>query len=233
MQDFKKTALVAALIIGLVIGLGIGHIQVKKEQKVCQDKIKEADRKMAFMQKQVEDARTEAAASTASIQQQCKGDRDKLDILQNEKKTMGFQLEKLKEQTQKMETKARESEQAMAKTKKESDDAFAKTKKELQDLERNSRNLELELKKTTSEKETLQVQFNAYMKKTTHDLDRCMSNNAELCIIAEDLLKKYRNKGLGAVLVEKEPLTEIRKIELEQFTQKYREEINKLRTEKK
>ena len=229
----KLLPVIVVLMIGLAGGLGIGHIQVRKEQKVCQDKIKEADRKMAFMQKQVEDARTEAAASTASIQQQCKGDRDKLDILQNEKKTMGFQLEKLKEQMQKMETRARESEQAWAKTKKESDEAFARTKKELQDLERNSRNLELELKKTTSEKETLQAQFNAYMKKTTHDLDRCMSNNAELCIIAEDLIKKYRNKGLGAVLVEKEPLTEIRKIELEQFTQKYREEINKLKTEKK
>ena len=225
--------MIVTMATGLIIGLGIGHIQVKKEQKVCQDKIKEADRKMAFMQKQVEDARTEAAASTASIQQQCKGDRDKLDILQNEKKTMGYQLEKLKEQMQKMETKARESDQALARIKKESDEVSARTKKEIQDLERHSINLELELKKATSEKQTLDAQYKADMKKTTHDLDRCMSNNAELCIIAEDLIKKYRNKGLGAVLVEKEPLTEIRKIELEQFTQKYREEIDKLRTEKK
>ncbi len=233
MQNFRKIIPAAALIIGLAAGLGIGHIQVGKEQNVCEGKIKEADRKVVFMQKQVEDARTEAAATTSSVQEQCKNDRDRLENLQNENKTVGAQLGNLRVQMKTMEIKVTESDQTSSRIKKESDELAARSKKELHELERNNKNMEAELKKAATEKQALQARLDIDLKKTTHELGRCKSNNAELCIIAEDLIKKYRNKGLGSVLVGNEPLTEIRKIELEQFIQKYHEEINSLRTEKK
>jgi len=229
----KLLPVIVALALGLGIGLVISHLRVSTEQKIFDARIKEADRKIAYMQKQVDDARTEAASTTASIQQQCKGDEDKLARFEGENNALGVQLRKLKNQLQDMETKARESEEAWAHTKKESDEISARTKKELREMERYNRDLEIEVKKITDEKQTLQAQLNAELKKTTRDLVRCVSNNAELCIIADELLKKYRDKGLGAVLIEKEPLTEFRKIELEQLTQKYKEEIYKLRMEKK
>jgi hypothetical protein len=46
-------------------------------------------------------------------------------------------------------------------------------------------------------------------------------------------VKAYKNKGIGAAILEKEPLTQIKKVELEQLTQKYKEEIEKLRITKK
>jgi len=213
---------IAALAIGLIIGLSVSHIQVKKEQKVFQDKIREANRKITFTQKRMTEEKNEA---TVSIEQQYQEEMDKL---LNQKKALGGQLLKLKEQVQTLEMKVRESDEAYARGKKESEEAYARNKKEILEMERNNKDLEDKLKKITGEMQTIQAE----LKKTTRDLDHCASNNAELCIIAEELVKKYRNKGLGTVLMEKEPLTQIKKAELEQFIRKYQEEIEQQKIKK-
>ncbi|HVO65469.1 MAG TPA: hypothetical protein VMT12_03210 [Syntrophales bacterium] len=209
----------AALLVGLTVGLGIGQFQVKKEQRISQEKIKEAGKKIAYIQKKMADEKNEA---TVSLEKKCQEDIEKL---QNEKKALGGQVGKLKEQMQNLETKI-----------KESDESYAKTKKELQETERkyakaaqHNKELDRDLKKVTGEREYLQSE----LKKTTKALGNCKSNNAELCVIAEDLVKKYRNKGVGASLLEKEPLLQVKKIELEQITQKYQEEIEQLKIKKR
>src|SRR3990172_5163711 len=213
---------IAALAIGLIIGLSVSHIQVKKEQKVFQDKIREANRKITFTQKRMTEEKNEA---TVSIEQQYQEEMDKL---LNQKKALGGQLLKLKEQVQTLEMKVRESDEAYARGKKESEEAYARNKKEILEMERNNKDLEDKLKKITGEMQTIQAE----LKKTTPDLGHCASNNAELCIIAEELVKKYRNKGLGTVLMEREPLTQIKKAELEQFIRKYQEEIEQQKIKK-
>ena len=212
---------VAALVAGLMIGLGVGQIQIKKEQKVYQDKIKETSKKAAYFQQKIAEEKNEAMVALEQQEQKCRGDLNKLQIaLKNEKNVLEAQLGKFQEQTQKLEKLELKI--------KESDAAFAKTKQELQVMERNNKDLDHELKKTTAEKQALQAE----LKKTTRDLVQCSSNNAELCIIAEELVKKYRNKGIGAAILEKEPLIQVKKVELEQFVQKYQEEIEQLKTKK-
>jgi predicted nucleic acid-binding Zn-ribbon protein len=221
-----------ALVIGLTTGLGVSNMHSKKEQKVFEDKIKEANRKIVFLQKMMTE---EKAESTASVEQKCQGDQDKLDKLQNEKRTLGVQLEKLKEQMQGLEMKAKELDEVSAKAKKlelkvkESTEASAKSTKDLQEMERNNKDLDRELKKTKEEKQALETE----LKKKTEDLGHCEANNAELCVIAEELINKYRNKGLGAVIAQKEPLTQIKKVELEKIIQQYQEEIDQLKVKKK
>lgn len=216
MQKFIVPAV--ALAAGLLIGLGAGHIQITKERKISQDKIKEANKKTAYFQQKMEEEKSSAMASLEQKEQQCRGDVGKLQAaLRTEKKNLGAQVEKLQGQTQKLELKV-----------KETDAAFAKTKQELQTAERSNKDLDRELKKTTEEKLALQTE----LKKTSRNLGQCVSNNAELCVIAEDLVKKYKNKGLGAVLLEKEPLTQVKKVEMEQMAQKYQEEIEQLKTKK-
>ena len=221
--QFQKIIIpIVAILIGLIIGLGIGHLQMQKEQKIFQDKIKEANKKVAFIQKKMEEEKTEA---TASLEQKCQSDLDKL---QNEKKALGEQLVKLKEQTRNLEAKIE------AKIK-EADELTAKNKKELQDAgkkydqaSQRNKDLERDLKKVKGEKDALQVQ----LKKTTQSLDSCQINNAKLCIIGEELVKSYRNKGVKDAILEKEPLTQIKKVELEQLAQKYKEEIEQQKIKK-
>jgi hypothetical protein len=104
---------------------------------------------------------------------------------------------------------------------KTSEEASTKMKKAIQESERSNKELDLGLKKITGEKQALQSE----LKKMTQELGHCASNNAELCIIAEELLTKYRNKGVGAAILEREPIVQVKKVELEQLTQKYQEEI--------
>ena len=219
-----------ALSVGLIVGLGLGNSKIKKEQKFYQDKIKEANRRIAFLQEKM----TEEKSGAVSVEQQCQGELDKLDKLQNEKKALGEQLARLKEQLQPLEMKAKDSDEASAKAKKlemkvkELDEASAKTKKELQEMERSSKDLDREVKKVTGEKQALQAE----LKKKDQDFGQCVTNNAELCIIADELLKKYQNKGIGAVILQKEPLTQIEKVELEKIVQQYQEEIGQRKIKK-
>jgi len=214
---------IVAVVIGLVIGLGVGQLQMKKEQKISQDRMKEASKKIAFIQKKMEEEKTEA---TASVEQKCQSDLDKL---QNEKKALSGQLVKLKEQARNLEAKIE------AKIK-EADELTAKNKKELQEAgkkydqaSQRNKDLERDLKKVKGEKDALQAQ----LKKTTQNLKNCEVNNANLCIIGEELVKAYKNKGVKDAILEKEPLTQIKKVELEQLAQKYKEEIEQQKIKKK
>jgi chromosome segregation ATPase len=240
-----------SLIIGLIIGLGVSQIQIDKERKISQDKMKEASKKFAFIQRKMEEEKNQA---TVSMEERCHSDLDKL---QNEKTALGEQLVKLKEQARSVETKmAEDREQArtlaakmeaeMAKMReqvrtleariKQADEVAARTKKELEDerqkyaqAAQRNKDLESEGRKMAAEKQVLQ----AGLEKATRDLGQCEESNAKLCLIAEELVKAYRNKGIGAVVLEKEPLTQVKRVELEQFTQRYREEIDQQRIKKK
>jgi chromosome segregation ATPase len=217
MQNLKLPAI--ALATGLLLGLGVGHLQVKKEQNVCQDKIKEKDKKIALIQRKMAEEKAEA---TGSLEQKCRDDVNKLQAaLQGEKKRAGAlsgQVAALTEQAQKLDVRARTAE-----------DTAARTRQDLQEAQRNNKDLDRDLKKTTGEKQTLQ----ADLKRTTRELGTCVSNNAELALIADELVKRYKDKGIGAALLEKEPLTQVRKVELERLTSQYQEEIEQKKITKK
>ncbi len=255
-----------ALLVGLIVGLGIGQLQMKKEQKIFHNKMQEASRKIAFIQKKMAEEKNEA---TLSIEQRYQHD---LDQLQQEKKALDEQIGKWKELVRKLEADLKQTEEAFARAQKEfqeerqqhaqsfqqarllaakreeelkdqvrkleaklrqTEEAFTRTQRELQEERQNYaqayRDLESQQKKLTAEKQVLQAE----LEKTKRNLGQCEVNNAKLCILAEEVIQAYWNKGIGATLMQKEPLTQIRKVELEQLTQAYREEVEKLRIRKK
>lgn len=200
-----------ALAIGLIMGLGICYFQIQKEQKSFQGKIAEVNKKVAFMQKKMAEEKTEASAA---MQQQYNSDLEKL---QKEKAAVEAQAEKFRMQLQPMEAKISAADREAERMKKElqvEDNKYTlavQQKKELDGA----------LKKVTGEKQALQVE----LQKTTRDLGQCVANNARLIILSEEILKKYRDKGLGTILLQNEPLTQLKKVEMEKFTQQYREAI--------
>jgi len=119
---------------------------------------------------------------------------------------------------------------------KETEDASARIKKELADMEQkyaqatqHCRDRERDLKNMTGERDKVQSE----LKRTGQALERCETNNARLVVMAEDLLKKYKDKGIVKAIMEKEPLTQIKKVEMEQLAQEYKEEIEQLKIRKK
>jgi chromosome segregation ATPase len=220
MPQLKKILIpAAAVVVGLVVGLGIGQFQIKKEQKIFQEKIKESNKRMTYLQKKMADEKNETTAAMEGRYQA------ELKKIQDEKSALGGQLGKLKEQTGSLEKKIKESDENTAKTRKEIQDVNQKYAQAAQ----HGKDLERDLKKVKGEKEALQGELKA----ATRSLNECEKHNASLCIIAEDLVKAYRNKGVGAAILEKDPLLQIKKVDLEHLTRKYREEIEQQRIKKK
>ncbi|MDA8387647.1 MAG: hypothetical protein M0Z58_03145 [Nitrospiraceae bacterium] len=208
---------VAILAAGLAIGLGIGQVKINKESRVFEYRMKEVSRKITLMQNDMAEQETETAAT---MQQERQSDQDKLGKLESENKALAGQVGKLKAQAHELEIKTKQDYKAFAGLRQMKRDN-SELARELKKATTDERDLRTALKKTAGQKQTLQAELN----KTTRDLGRCVSENASLCRIAADLVKKYRDKGLGSVLLESEPLTQIKRVELEHLTRKYRKEI--------
>lgn len=51
----------------------------------------------------------------------------------------------------------------------------------------------------------------------------CRTDNAKLASLADELMQKFREKGVVDSLLQKEPFTQIKRVELEEMLQKYKE----------
>jgi len=70
-------------------------------------------------------------------------------------------------------------------------------------------------------------QLEKKLRYTTGQRDRCVGHNAELSQAAADLLDAYENKGVFSALISKEPITGLKKIEIEHLLQTYRQQVGK------
>lgn len=67
------------------------------------------------------------------------------------------------------------------------------------------------------------------LKRTSKKLDICREHNERLCTISEDLVEMYKKKGIVKVFSVTEPLTQLRKVEMEKLVQLYKGKIEKNR----
>ncbi len=62
-------------------------------------------------------------------------------------------------------------------------------------------------------------------------LDSTRADNAKLVNIGEELMKQYEQKGVWTSLLQKEPLTQLKRVEIENLMEKYRVEIHRAAVE--
>ena len=78
------------------------------------------------------------------------------------------------------------------------------------------------IEKLTAEKSELSNRF----QETASTLKRCEKHNVDLVRITEELVEKYRNKGVGDSLAQIEPFTQIEKVQVEKIVQEYLDRID-------
>lgn len=61
---------------------------------------------------------------------------------------------------------------------------------------------------------------------TRSGLRRCEKHNVRLCKLTEELADSYYNKSVGASLMQAEPFTQLKKVEMEKLVQKYKDRID-------
>ena len=74
----------------------------------------------------------------------------------------------------------------------------------------------------TSEKDLLTIT----LQEKTSILGRCEKHNGKLVELSDELVTAYENKGMGTSLLQGEPFTKIKKVEIEKYIQLYRDRID-------
>lgn len=69
------------------------------------------------------------------------------------------------------------------------------------------------------------------LKTTGRQLDNCREKNSRLCMMTEELVEKYKNKGVVGSIMITEPFTQLEKVEIEKLVQEYTVKIEKEKIE--
>ena len=220
------------LSVGTGFVLGYNHIKLTKEKTSLEQAIKGFNKKVALLQRKYAEKRAQAERHLR-----------KKSALAGQKRVLEIEVERLGKENKSMfeENKALnalkkklkdETLSLKAKIKKLSE-SYSKVKTELADFElkygRVVMGFDQDLKRMVAEKKALESK----VRKERHKFNRCETGNAKLCLIANELIKKYQNKGIVGALMQKEPFTQLKKVEIEKFMQEYKEKIEELELKRK
>lgn len=64
------------------------------------------------------------------------------------------------------------------------------------------------------------------LQETSSTLNRCVKHNKRLCVLSEELINAYENKGTGTALLQGEPFTQLKKVEIEKLVQAYLDRVD-------
>ncbi len=220
---------VAGIIVGLVLGLAYGHLQIESQQKASQIKMKQMNQRMAQAERKHEHDLADQQSSFEDERRQVQDAGEKLqkekDDLAAENKELKARVEVLTVQSATVEQKRAQAETKAAAQKSKNQELtalLAKTETEKKDLAQKQHQT---LKALQEREKDLKALNGSY--------DRCAENNVRLYDIGQELVKQYQNKGLMRTIVQNEPFTQVKKVELEKLVQEYLDRIDKQKLEPK
>ncbi|MGD9161302.1 MAG: hypothetical protein PVG39_23010 [Desulfobacteraceae bacterium] len=228
----KKTSKLLIYIIlftaGFTIALLYGNYKLEKQRILMQSEIDKSERKAEQLQRRY-------------VEQKATADRlQRMNVsLNGQKNTLKMELDRAKEEYadlendfKKMETLKNENSNKLAECEKSYNSLLTENNR-LQDRLEEEKTILTETKKEHEEQvEKLEKDRDdriAELRSLENRMKSCTKKNARLCIIAEELLNRYENKGIMSTLLEKEPMTQIKKVELDTLTREYKENIEKQR----
>jgi hypothetical protein len=236
-RNLSKIIIVVLLIAsGMAIGLGYGHFRLRKERAVFAEKSEKMESRDELLKRKYMEQKALAGQLTSSktmIEGQQRAFEEEVEKLRKEKAVVlreGQALaEKLKNEVVLLEQKYKTLEEGELSLKSEIQKNEEKYRREIQADKLIIKDKEAETRKIASEKKDLQQE----LKRISQVLERCEANNARLCIIAGELVEKYRNKGVTKSILLSEPFTQLQKVEMEKLIQEYMERIEKEQVYKK
>ena len=158
-----------------------------------------------------------------SLEGAIRGMQTKIDEVQAEKQALEEKLSGLDTETAKFEAKIEKLYERIKAIKASRDEVIERYKEKVAIIRENEQ-------KIAELSENLQ-RTDFELKRTHRSLSNCKENNERLCLITEELVEKYKNKGMLGSIMEAEPFTQLRKVEVEKLIQEYTAKIDKERVE--
>ena len=218
----KKLALpVVGLVVGLLLGVVYGQVRLQSVDKVYQAKLKDINQRMAQVQRRY----SQGVAAQNDLEQQKMSIQGEVDKLSKEKQGLAAQQAELKTKADGLESKATslEKKSSSLETRAASlESRNAELTERLNKVEADRAALDQKQKQTIT---TLQNTEKA-LRNLDQKYDQCAEHNAKLYTIASEVIKKYENKGVMGALIEKEPFTQVKKVEMEKMVQDYKDRID-------
>jgi chromosome segregation ATPase len=219
----------AGLVAGLAVGLGYGHMQLQSQQKVHQAKLKQITQRLAQAERKYSQGLAEQQAGLENEKQQGQAEVEKLQKEQSglalENKALKSRVDALTGEAASIEQKRARSEAKAASqesTNGQLSGLLAKTEADRKALEQKQQQTFQTLQEREKELKELSGRY-----------DRCAENNVRLYGIGEELIGQYQDKGFLRTLIQKEPFTQIKKVELEKLVRDYRDKIDKEKVQSK
>jgi len=211
---------------GLGAGLGYGHMQLENERRVLGEQIRDLQNKKNMIHKKYKE-KSALVNQMHRIKAMLEGQKKTLEMemvdlkktmeeVTGDKKALLGDLGRCRKEIQTLEGKQKDLKDQVALVKREGQKKAQELEKEIQNKEENIRKLE-------SEERRLESRLN----RNKSELDRCSEKNAQLCILADEMLNRLENQGTVDSLLKLEPFTKIKRVELEHLAQEYQDRIEK------
>ncbi|MHB8536071.1 MAG: hypothetical protein ACYDBW_11585 [Sulfuricaulis sp.] len=129
----------------------------------------------------------------------------------------------------KLKIQIEELNRKLAGVKKSSEAALAKSHESNTALNGNLQETVQKLRQTESDKNQLQDTVNGQAEL----IQSCESKNAELVEYDRELLGRYRKKGVFDALLQREPFTQLKRVEIENIEEEYRDRIDRMQIKRR
>jgi hypothetical protein len=142
---------------------------------------------------------------------------------------MSQERDALQAENAKLKSELEELNRKLGNQKKSSESALAKSREGNVALSENLQKTAQHLRQTEAEKTQLQ----ATVVDQAQLIESCETNNVKLLQINRELLVDYEKKGFMDAMLQREPLTQLKRVEIENIVQEYRDRIDRSEFRKK
>lgn len=220
-QTNKKTILVSCAFALLLIGLGtLGffHRSLIKERNGLLVDRATLEQKTTMLKKSYSEQKAQAESSQKA-RQAAEAKMAKANQLLIEQET---QMKELQGKVEELETQWEKRNEADKEQQEQVRQAIDQWKAKVEELQASNR----EQKAKISELEGIVASTKSALENETAQHKGCREKNTKLAAISMELTNSYQQKGVVDVLTTSEPLTQLKKVELEKLVQEYQDRID-------
>lgn len=218
----KVSRVIVIILLGLLIGSGAVYIKLRMERGVYEKEIADLNSRSDLLRKKYseEKARADGLLRTKStLEGKIRAVRAEMADLKEQKELAVQEQNTLRAG---LEKKTAVCEEKVDTLSDRYDELYEKHKALVVQFDKKKKACEERTDTLLSHKDELDIM----LKETTYNLERCEKHNKELAGIVNELVVKYRDKGVVDSIAQKEPFTGLKQVEMEKLIQEYQDKID-------
>lgn len=210
------------------LGMAAGNANAAAEDK----KERDAQRKLRLMMQSMEQEKAALASEKNSLSEQVKSLNKQISDLKNSSTSVSRKKDARVGELEKELLSAKEENLSLSSklqiTQGSLEDLTAKSRESLHNLQKD---YQASVEQGDECKSKLQVSA-SNVSRQSQSIEMCEKKNMALYELNVEILDRYKKKGVWSALFQAEPFTQIKKVEMENIIQEYKEKLDSQKVEK-